>query len=427
MKDTSRGHPEDDIPMLRNRMVDELIVSNRIRSSHLAAAFRTVPRHIFLPDADPTSAYRDEAIVTKWAADGRPVSSSSQPAVMAAMLEQLDAQTGQSVLEVGAGTGYNAALLAQLVGASGAVTTIDIDEDLVEQARRNLRAAGADGISVVHADGAEGWPRAAPFDRIILTAAAWDLAPAWLEQLADGGRLVLPLSLRGVQRSVALERVSNYMASVSIVGCGFMPLRGSFAGPDPVRPLGDEPGLFLELDDERPLNLGALSAALEHLGDEMATSVTVTPAEIMGGLGLWLALHDSDAGRLITLGEGLNRRLVPAVVAFPGMALTPVLVGDQALAALIRLNPAAAGTDAFEVGVRTYGPDGDDLADRLVAHVREWEAAGRPSTTGLRIRAYPAAESCSGPFTALIDKYHTRLLLDWQPPATGPGSGPTHC
>jgi len=77
MKDTSRGHPEDDIPMLRNRMVDELIVSNRIRSSHLAAAFRTVPRHIFLPDADPTSAYRDEAIVTKWAADGRPVSSSS--------------------------------------------------------------------------------------------------------------------------------------------------------------------------------------------------------------------------------------------------------------------------------------------------------------------------------------------------------------
>src|SRR5215204_4057723 len=125
-------------------------------------------------------------------ARGRPISSSSQPAIMAVMLDQLDVRPGQRVLEIGTGTGYNAALLAELVGGSGAVTTVDIDADLVEQAGRNLDAAGvggvdvvrgdgsAGGVDVVRGDGSAGWPDAAPYDRIILTAAARDLAPAWL-------------------------------------------------------------------------------------------------------------------------------------------------------------------------------------------------------------------------------------------------------
>jgi protein-L-isoaspartate(D-aspartate) O-methyltransferase len=151
-------------------------------------AFRVVPRHLFLPEVESERTYRDEAIVTKRSPEGWSISSSSQPTVMAVMLEQLDVGCGQHVLEIGAGTGYNAALLTHLVGETGEVTTIDIDEDLAEQARQNLTVVDVRGVSVVCADGAAGWPDGAPYDRIILTVGAWDLAPAWADQLSAGGR-----------------------------------------------------------------------------------------------------------------------------------------------------------------------------------------------------------------------------------------------
>jgi protein-L-isoaspartate(D-aspartate) O-methyltransferase len=369
---------------LRERLVEQLVAAGRIRSERLAEAFRAVPRHVFLPGTDPAVAYQDEAVPTRWSADGRATSSSSQPAVVAAMLEQLDVRPGQRILEIGGGTGWNAALLAFLVGPSGAVTAVDIDLGVAQQARRNLRAAGAGAVEVVVADGAGGWPAAAPFDRIILTAAARDLAPAWSVQLAEGGRLVLPLSLRGAQRSVAFERAADHLRSVSIVDCGFMPLQGELAGPDPVRPLG-RPGVFLQLEDPRPVDTAALLAALDGAPGE-ATPVAVTRREVWGGLRLWLALREPAAGDLIA-------RTVSV----------PVLVGDGGLAALVPLDPPST------TGVRGYGPGGDDLAARLLAQVDAWIAAGRPSSTGLRIRAYPAGTDLPPP---TIDRPHTRFVLD---------------
>lgn len=141
---------------LRDELVDRLCAVGVLRDERVVQAFRSAPRHLFLP-GDPERAYRDEAVPTKWASDGRPISSSSQPRVMAVMLEQLGVGCGQRVLEIGAGTGYNAALLSHLVGETGRVITIDIDEDLVEQARRNLAAADVGGVGVVCADGGAGW------------------------------------------------------------------------------------------------------------------------------------------------------------------------------------------------------------------------------------------------------------------------------
>jgi protein-L-isoaspartate(D-aspartate) O-methyltransferase len=369
---------------LRERLVEQLVATGRIRSGRLAEAFLAVPRHVFLPGTDPAVAYQDEAVPTRWSADGRATSSSSQPAVVAAMLDQLDVRPGQRILEIGGGTGWNAALLAFLVGPTGAVTAVDIDPDVAEQARRNLRAAGAGAVEVVVADGAGGWPAAAPFDRIILTAAARDLAPAWSAQLAEGGRLVLPLSLRGAQRSVAFERAGDHLGSVSIVDCGFMPLQGELAGPDPVRPLGP-PGLFLQLDDPRPIDTAALLAALDDAAGEV-TPVAVTRREAWGGLRLWLALREPAAGDLIARSTSV-----------------PVLVGDGGLAALVPLDPPEA------IGVRGYGRGGDDLAARLLAEVDAWIAAGRPSSVTLRIRAYPAGTDLPSP---TIDRPHTRFVLD---------------
>ncbi|MGC1208384.1 MAG: methyltransferase domain-containing protein, partial [Ornithinimicrobium sp.] len=222
------------VSALRDQLVDRLVAAGHIHTEEVAEAFRVVPRHVFLPGVEPADAYADEAIVTKREADGRPISSSSQPAVMAIMLEQLGVEPGQRVLEIGAGTGYNAALLAHLVGAAGAVTTIDIDPDLVGQARRNLDAADFSRVRVVCADGADGWVENAPYHAIILTAGTEDLAPTWVKQLAPDGRLVLPLSLRGRQQSVAFERAGDHLASVSLASCGFVPLRGVLARADAV-------------------------------------------------------------------------------------------------------------------------------------------------------------------------------------------------
>jgi protein-L-isoaspartate(D-aspartate) O-methyltransferase len=127
----------------------------------IAGAFLAVPRHLFLPGVPPERAYRDEAIATK-IEGGLPVSSSSQPAIMAIMLEQLDVRPGMRVLEIGAGTGYNAALLQHLVGQRGRVVTIDIDPEVVGWARERLAAAGYPEVVVIEGDGADGWPAEAP-------------------------------------------------------------------------------------------------------------------------------------------------------------------------------------------------------------------------------------------------------------------------
>ncbi|MDQ3504075.1 MAG: methyltransferase, FxLD system [Actinomycetota bacterium] len=406
--------PSDDVPVLRNQLVDRLWEAGRICTESVAEAFRVVPRHVFLPGVQPAAAYADEVIATKWQPDGQPISSSSQPAIMAIMLEQLQVQPGQRVLEIGAGTGYNAALLAHLVGPTGAVTTLDIDQDLVDQARRHLDDAGFARVEVVRADGAGGWAANGPYDRIVLTVGAQDLVPAWLDQLAAGGRLVLPLSLRGAQWSVAFERTGDHLVSVSLVGCGFMPLRGALAKPDSVQRLGDEPGVLLRLGGERAVETAAMYAALRQPGAVVGSGVSATRAEVMGGLGLWLAFHEPDAGHLSARGAAVSRRLVPDLFALPGLSVTPVLVGQRALAALVRPDPVGGPQDQGELDVRLFGVDEDDLVRRLVAQLCAWDAAGRPSTNECRIMAQLRGRFDDVQAQIVLDTPSARLYVDWR-------------
>ncbi|HVX18382.1 MAG TPA: methyltransferase domain-containing protein [Acidimicrobiales bacterium] len=222
----------DDAGSSRNDlMVDELVRRGVIRRAEVEAAFRAVPRHWFLPGVDEHEVYRGRVVATHWDAEGL-TSSASEPAIMARMLEQLAPRPGDAVLEIGAGTGYNAALLATLVGATGGVVTVDIDPEVTAEAARNLAAAGFDAVDVRAVDG---WEPAGPhgaFDRILVTASVWDLAPAWLDELAPDGVLVSPLWLhRGQQASVELHRHGVGLRSRSIEPCGFIPLRGAGAVP----------------------------------------------------------------------------------------------------------------------------------------------------------------------------------------------------
>lgn len=376
--------------------LDELVERLRRRGGigePVLAAFSAVPRHVFLPGVPLERVYDDEAIVTKRDGKGVPTSSSSQPAIMAIMLEQLGLAPGMRVLEIGAGTGYNAALLAHLVGPGGEVVSVDLDADLVEAAAAHLSAAGFHDVCVVCGDGAAGYAAGAPYDRLIATVGVWDLAPAWLEQLAPGGRLVVPLDLRGVQVSVAMERAGGHWRSTSVVPCGFMRMRGSLAGPELVRTLDVEPSLLLFLPEAR--EVGDVLAALDGPVAEVPLRVTVERQTFSYALGLWLATRDH---RCCTVTEAGRGRLVAPPVESPEFSMTAGLAAGGSIALLSRH------------AVLGYGPAGAELAAELAAHIGDWDAAGRPTTDNLLIEAYPGRARADG---LVIAKRHTTVVATW--------------
>ncbi|HET8623371.1 MAG TPA: protein-L-isoaspartate(D-aspartate) O-methyltransferase [Gemmatimonadales bacterium] len=178
------GQGPDDRREERHRLVDEHIVAAGIRDSATLAALRSVPRHEFVPPRQRPHAYEDIPLPI---GHGQTI---SQPAVVATMTELIRPRPGLRVLEVGTGSGYQAAILA----ATGArVWTIEIFAALADEARARLARLGYRNVVVRHGDGYAGWPEEAPFDAIVVTAAADSIPPPLLEQLAPGGRLVMPV------------------------------------------------------------------------------------------------------------------------------------------------------------------------------------------------------------------------------------------
>ncbi len=399
------------VAALNGKLVDSLVASGLIHDPRIEAAFRAVPRHHFLPDVPLESVYTDEAIPTK-RHEGLAISSSSQPTIMAIMLDQLACLPGDRVLEIGAGTGYNAALLAHLVGAGGQVVSMDIDEDIVITARGRLAEAGA-AVQVVCGDGALGYPPAAPYDRIILAVGSSDITPAWIEQLRSNGRLVLPLEIEGsIQKVAAFEWAVDHLESVSVHDGSFMPLRGMQTGPGVRVALGPEPGLNLGLSRRHDLDAEALYVALTSPGMDTAAPRPVRVEELWRGFSLWLATHAPSMCILGATGEIAGKSFVPAILG--AGARSRYTVGLQAgntLCVLARSTGDVLPSDALVV--RRFGPD-ERLAQELIDHLAAWDQAGRPSTTGLRIRAYPR-DSVYIPAAndLVIAKEHTTLVLDW--------------
>jgi len=319
---------------LRQALVDELCGARCLTSARLEAALRSVPRHLFLPHVPVATAYRNEVVPLRLH-QGIPVSTASTPEIVAIMLEQLGLEPGHRVLEIGAGSGYAAGLIAEVVGRGGRVVTIDLDEDLAALARRNLDAAGFEHVRVVAADGMLGDPDDGDFDRIIATVGAWDIAPAWRRQLAAGGRLVVPLSLRGPQRSIAFASAGERLHSTSIENCDFVWLRGELAGPGRRLPLGAASGLSVWLDDDRPVDPAALYARLRAPAGAQPSGVVTTGPEVFGGLLLWLALHDPGYCEVFHAGSGPDADLVPGLFGVAGRyrRTSGVLAGGHAVSA----------------------------------------------------------------------------------------------
>jgi protein-L-isoaspartate(D-aspartate) O-methyltransferase len=193
------------IAAARDTMVAELVARRIIRTPAIERAFRTVPRHAFLPQpfvvhtnplltgaietTDPRRVYSDVLVVIK----REKTINCGMPSVVATQIEQLAPAEGMRVLHVGTGSGYYTAILAELVGERGTVVGVEYEPDLVELSAAHLARAGYTNVTVREGDGAAGVPEAAPFDRILVSAGCSDIAAAWVTQLGNDGRLVLPL------------------------------------------------------------------------------------------------------------------------------------------------------------------------------------------------------------------------------------------
>ncbi len=218
---------------LRGAMVDELKRRGVVLRPQIEEAFRKIPREAFLPGVALERVYSGDAIITKQDDEGRPISSSSEVGIMMAMAQLLDVDPGHRILEIGAGTGYNAALLSELAGERGGVTTVDIDAEIAAQARENLAAAGFHRVAVIAGDGWVGSSAHASYDRIEVTASVSDLSPSWVAQLAHGGKIVFPFVLpAGMQTVIGLRKQGAELVSTGVTPGGFMNLRGRSCGRD---------------------------------------------------------------------------------------------------------------------------------------------------------------------------------------------------
>jgi protein-L-isoaspartate(D-aspartate) O-methyltransferase len=244
-----------------------------IRSRAVATAFRSVPRHLFMPGVARQGAYADEAIEV---AVGETGTIAARPGLVAWMLEQLALEPGQQLLEIGTGTGYTAALLAQIVGDTGTVVTVELDETVATAACAHLNRAGYERVRVVTRDGADGYPGSAPYDRIILSAAVQDILPAWRAQLKPGGRLVLPLSLGGVQHLFVFIAEEDHLRSVAVAGGGFEEMRGASGATGATLDLGPEPGLVFWSNRSSPVEAATLYEWLLSPTRTLSTGLSVT-------------------------------------------------------------------------------------------------------------------------------------------------------
>ena len=368
-----------DSESLRRRLVEDLTRRRLVRAPAVQAAFLRVPRERFVPELVEErgleAVYRDEPLATKMDG-GFAISSSSQPAIMAEMLERLELAPGQRVLEIGAGTGYNAALLAELAGA---VVTVDVDAELADKARTRL-AGGGHAAEVVAGDGMAGWPPGAPYDRIIVTATPPHVPAAWRDQLREGGLLEVPLHL-GHEGAVAFvvvtfRRAGDELVSTAVVHGAFM----AFRGPDGRR--GDQPKPRLGWYDRagpRPAGADVFGPGVSRLRPaarrRLLAALLAGPRRTRLGRGAAMELLlylvcDAPTGRLVGVGGAGDWRL-------------GLVDGDGGLAVLHHRWEAARHASVIDGEV--YGEAGAAERD-LRDLVGRWAARGRPALADFEVR-----------------------------------------
>lgn len=401
-----------DPAVLRAAMVDSLISEGVLRSEEIISAFIETERHRFLPAVELEVGYANDAVPIKHDDDDVMVSCISAPSTVAIQLEQMGVQPGHKVLEAGAATGYNAALLSHLAGPEGHVWTIDVNEDLVDRAAGHLAAVGVSNATAVLGDGAAGLPAHAPYDRIQFTVGAWDVPVEVLNQLAPDGRVVIPMRIRGsISRSFAFEREpgERVWKTTSCKMATFVPMRRSIA--DDVRtivPMDGEGNVRLEIYPEQDVDQEAMRTVLDQPSRTVWTGVLLGPRQSVEWIYLWLAC---------VLPNGLSR--------LPGErpGYTPMFrwgamaaLDGRTLAYLTFREVTDADGKSWEFGVIGHGPHAASLTADVADAIAEWSHHGGSDASKPRFRM--AVGDDRSLLTAsdrrfIIDKPESRLVVTW--------------
>lgn len=393
---------------MRDAMVQQLIEVKALHSPRVVAAFRSVPRHLAAPGVDMGKCYDAEsATVTKTDPTGVDLSSISAPRIQAMQLEQAAIRPGMTVLEIGSG-GVNAAYLAEVVGAQGRVVTMDIDPDVTARAKDFLEITGHRNVTVITADGERGAPGHVPYDRIVVTVQAADIPPAWIHQLTEGGRLVVPLRMRGMTRTVAFVRDGQRLISDGVELCGFVPMQGAGENRMRVTLIHDVEGeeIGLRLDDHPEPDAKALAAALSAARCEAWSGVTLAGDESNEHLDLWLATVLDNLPLMAAKPAARQRGLVAS--ASP-LGVPTLVEGDSFAYRTVR---RTSHPDRFELGAIGHGPQNQKIAARLVEEIRTWDREHRGDRA--RIDVYPAGTADDHlPAGRVIDRRHTRITISW--------------
>ncbi|MBE2268951.1 MAG: methyltransferase domain-containing protein [Anaerolinea sp.] len=354
-------------------LIANLKAAGLLADPRLERAFRAVPREHFLPKQNLETVYADEAVAIKRGVDGSIVSSSSQPSMMAIMLNALRLVEGCNVLEIGTGTGYNAAIMRQMVGTTGKVTSIEIDKEVVSKALDSFQRAGISGINVVEGDGVLGYAPRAAYDRIIASVGVWDMPPMWVRQLKPDGILVVPIWWDAYELCAAFtfERDGTLISTGNSL-CSFVDLRGGGASP--------------------PLSVRVGTTALRL---ETSAVARLDPAA--------LHLLLSDDASVGQLSHPVSYRdhwtsFIPYLILNtpPGFILAHYYVSDSAQKpygiegsgfALLTQGSACFVPVTGE-GI-TYSYGGADAFMGIEETLKAWNAAGRPKRDRLRLRLIP--------------------------------------
>ncbi len=224
----------DPYEAVRNRLVDEAIVAEGVKNKRVIESMRHTPRHEFMPESVRKQAYFDMAVPI---GDAQTI---SPPFIVAYMTEQLDPQAEDKVLEIGTGSGYQAAVLSRLVKE---VYTIEIVEALGKRAAATLKKLKYTNVQARVGDGFKGWAEAAPFDKIIVTCSPEDVPQPLVDQLKEGGRMIIPLGERYQQSLYLMTKKDGKMVSEALVPTMFVPMTGAAEAARKVKPDPKNPKL----------------------------------------------------------------------------------------------------------------------------------------------------------------------------------------
>lgn len=404
MADTHDG--ADRAADLRAVLVDELRVQGKIVTRAVEAAFRRVPRERFMPaGTDLAVAYGfDNSVVTKRDEHGVAISSVSAAYIQARMLEPAELRPGMTVLEVGSG-GLNAAYIAEVVGPNGRVVSVDIDPEVTDRAAALLDQNGyGNRVRVLVADAEHGVPDEGPFDAIVVTVGAWDIAPALLNQLRDKGVLVLPLVMNGVTRTIGFRREGGHLSSTSVEVAGFVPMQGDGRHPDRVFLLPDGNGrnVRLSFDSGIPREMSRLDGVLATERAEWWSGVTIDNGVSFADLHLWFAWFLPGFCRIVA-DQGTD------LAAERGWFPFGVVRGSGF--AYLAVRPAIEGS--VEFGARAYGPDGQRAAAAMVEQIQAWDRDGRHIEPAFGYWPADSGHALIPADAPVMDKTHGVVTISW--------------